>query len=204
MISCLGFIVLFSGQAPEVESLYSGCIESMAPIPLSQEIEFIGLPGQRYPRWIGCEFKKLCTIGVASSYNYRDRVFSEDAVTALKQRAREIGGDAVLFFRGSTSGIEAQVVRRVISDCEPFLLFLEQPGHDTGEPVCEYRQLGPPLSGQLDLESVDSGYWEIVTGAFADSVRARSGEALCVTSSEGTVTGRVVRFVDPGCREWIE
>ncbi len=173
----------------------------------SLEIIFVGLPGLKYPRAIGCESIKIGDIRVdcPQSYTcYESRPFPPGVVSSLKEKARELGGDIVQYFNGVSSGIDAQVYRRKNSDCKPILLFIENDEKDLSSRGCQYMILGRTITSPIKTTSTGSNYWETITGSFADSVRARDGEGLWVTESDGVMSGRVLLFLDEDCRGWFE
>ncbi len=206
LVGCVFLGFLFSGAVQNVELLSRNFVQTEESIPSNRDIVFVGLPGLRYPRLIGCEFKKITDIRVncIESFSAQSKSFPRGAVSALKEKAREIGGDVVLYFNGPSSGIDAQVFRQQDGDCIPFLLFIDGDVKELDSKGCEYSILGPLIVSQFDSNSPGNTYWDILEGAFADSVRARSGEGLWVSESEGVITGRVLRFEDLACRGWIE
>ncbi len=199
-------ITIFSGATPSVDVVSLGDLKVFPPLSPTQEVIFIGLEGLQYPRWVGCESQTIGTIRAMATgcYNPETKTFPEGTIPALKEKARELGGDTVTFFNGPCSGIDAQVSRRTDGNCNPILLFLEGSEQVLGNVGCEYEIVGPLLNFPIGKSSSSESYFGVIRGAFADSVHSRSGEGLWVTESDGILCGRVLRFRDPACKGWVE
>ena len=75
LIGYLVLILLFSGEVQNVELNSPNFVQTEEPIPFTRDIVFVGLPGLKYPRLIGCEYTKIADVRVNCTESFSTWVF---------------------------------------------------------------------------------------------------------------------------------
>ncbi len=201
------------GQVYDLEVVKEPAIVSFPPAPENQEVVFVGLHGQIFPRWSGCDAEALgeFSIRYRHSMHPNSLYYPEEVIGFINQVTRKHGGNLSVIFSHYQSGKvfydsplriyndTIKIFHLTESDCRPFYLFWENSFYRELDCECDYTVLGPRLSSEYRDSIYGQRRMDIIRTVFCDSLEARGGDALRIQLDAKHITGQVLKLETQDC-----